>query len=651
MEAVIKHGLEVSDGGAKKTTEEINKIRGSLEDARRSHFEHPVVKEVEARHRTGFIKQAKSKVSGLVDQLRVSGTPEGWVSKKGSNLDRLEAKLLSDMRGSDRDLQDSSFYLRDESSDAVFTDRTSIMGNWLSIVESKDIDSRIKEVEVEQSTVGSRSLRYPFDLLTERADQVFRELPAPKVSEAILNRVDDRLSKLLPIRSLVPLSITSVVASDSEDVMKGDTASGYPYFSSGWRPSLGVGNSTSVQMLQQVFDAIMHECSTNSKVLRQSKRVTIASRAIVYFRGHITDQSKDAEKRKSTRLVWAAQKWETILWKTLLTPLMKHISHLSLNGVKHFIGIYSEYETAIEVQKLMAKGGQIISGDLSQFDLTKGQPLSIRIAYIISNCFRHQEIRDQIINLAYSTYYNSGGITATKIYEPGPVTQLSGSGTTLMFNTLTVFYVLLLGDELGAWKLNGSLGLGDDFAGNLIGADRKTVEEVFSLCGFVAKAEDQKISDNSIHFLQRLHLKGMYGGIYPTTRAIAHIMAPETRLNAEGVQRNYLELVRYLALAHNCEFNPLVADLVEFLRSYHKYDLYPDLSVGEVMQGTGTEGVALLSEMYPAHKGKTGSLPLEMWTVEKLRRREEVAVPAEFRHVYGDDASNVSTPASGEFAL
>jgi hypothetical protein len=416
------------------------------------------------------------------------------------------------------------------------------------------------------------------------------------------------------------------------------TNSGYPYFSSGWRPTEAGLNSENTE-LAEVYQYHKEQAQ---KWLNESNAPdgAIPEWIAVSFQ-RLTQKGPEPFGPKTKRLVIAFPKEEAILAKTFTPELMEQLRAFKAEGGVRVMCAWQPLPVIdVNMQHMLAIAHEndrtVLSGDISNFDATVPPDLLIRVGDVIASWIRGY---GYMVKALYTAMVNHTWLlTPGKFYSATPSSLKSGSGLTNLTGSLCNLTMLRYGHERGLYKMSNVCVLGDDFVIDGPGVEPEAISDCFSHFGMNAHPDKQFFSPRALHYLQRLHWLGLPGGMASVYRTLGHVLGLE-RLPSKKSYGPFVYIVRALSQIQNCVFNPFFGALIDTIKEGDKYSLGADFADPmELVAKSGPIGEDILRVDANAPWKVTGSeTSFANWLVNGYLRGEEIprAGGALFSRVYG----------------
>lgn len=396
--------------------------------------------------------------------------------------------------------------------------REEIASEWESILfGGEELFPELFDLEsAAQRKIGTTSLRLPF---SEREADVAKYYASKQNS---INVVEYDLLKhgILPQnRRLVPTSFET-----SAYRLSKPTSSGLP--------------------LMKKRNTVIEES------LELAKQTEVTPAALLGWRG----QSSGSDIPKQ-RVVWMFPYSQNIREGRFFQPVFD-----SLRNFPIFSAWTSMSAVDTELTKLLLRDnneGVILSSDFSGFDqsITDTQKWIFDYLRTVYQYSSHDDIDD----LEYVLRNIPIRCTSSKVFT-GPHGMPSGSGLTNLGDSL-INYVSQINSpvvtKVGAIQ-------GDDAVVKVTDLDEHI--KYMTSMGLEMNYDKQHVSNDSIHYLQRLHSKehivdGEAKGIYPTMRALNSLMGMERFFSGWG---SHLASLRTIAILENTKWHPKFVEFCHF---------------------------------------------------------------------------------------
>lgn len=357
-------------------------------------------------------------------------------------------------------------------------------------------------------------------------------------------------------------------------------------------------------------------------------------------------KSKNGKPLKGKRVVIAMPKPEVVAGKTLMAPLQPALVNGFVNevdGSSVIAGWLPQPRLDKTVQYMLdhaeRNGRTVLSGDISAFDASLPPWAMWDVAQAIATWFDVPG-RKLFRSILYADVFNTTVITPSGLLGPGPSSVKSGSIFTSLMGCMCNYAIQKYGEAVGLYKIDVTHVMGDDFIIDGPGVGPESLEEAFAAFGMECNASKQFFERGSCHFLQRLHVLGLPGGMASVARVGGGALAVEDDTQLKYDERNpFAYIFQALARLENAAFNPQFTDLVEWLsRGDERYHLGRELPVESIVRRAGSYADRKLREAVNRPWTSTGSgVPFSKWSVNRVLRGEKMPAPGKerFQFVYG----------------
>nr|QQM16253.1 putative replicase [Batsystermes virus] len=441
----------------------------------------------------------------------------------------------------------------------------------------------------------------------------------------------------------VERSVSSFVADEGMD--RG-TNSGLPYNKHRWYPS-PVQQGDDLADSKQAYAYIRSRVAAALKAFSSGK--TITWWAMAAKRLNVPWNPEDVMKHK--RIVIALEKAEPIIGRMCTSQFIPKLRNVVWRESRVFVAQNDMPSIDIEMQKALesahVSGVTLVGGDYSAFDASL-PPWLIELA---GQCLASMCPEASTVIMASVKSFIEGVrlVTANKIWYETPSSVKSGSGWTNIIDSVCNLLMLVYGECIGAYKLRGAYVQGDDFVvwGPDVTPDSVSgVAEQFKMQAHPTK---QWYEPDSVVFLQKLHLRGMLGGMASVMRTLLQTLSYERMKYSERVWSVYTDAVRTRAQLENAAFSPFFEELVDYVKGGSRIHLGAGLSTGELVRKAGSDlvGELLLDNYGISHKqtGREDLLEaLKVGAVSGVLAGESlppVGSDARFSRVYGDRVGSI----------
>lgn len=545
--------------------------------------------------------QSQKSVSSVLNHLIRAG-----MVADANSANRIKSWLLREARGSKIDLR-TPFWMSGSGSNRKWIDRGVIAQDFWSRMNArqKGLPNQILDVllthESEQAeNIGPQSEYLPWkEDGPEKVAAVYKDKPLQVKNARALSRAIEIVKSFVRENSIRMSSFEKAVGSErsnphsvSDPGMDITTNSGLPYCKSPWRPR-SLQPPKERRESQDAYNFIMYRAREVLSRLREAKIVLLWA-----MQAKRISQKSDIAKVK--RLVIAIEKAEPLIWKTFTPDLLRVLSKYQLgSGVRPFCALLDLPEIDLDTQKVLeiasANNRVVLSGDYSGYDASL-PPKLIEIAGDIVSSWIYG---GQTIIKALTRSMVNGVILVTpnKIWGAQPSSMKSGSGGTNLLDSICNLLVIYYGQEAGRYNVINAMVQGDDFVLDAEGVNPSVMSEVAEEFGLVAHPDKQLFEPQALSFLQRIHFKGMPGGIASVMRTLGSIMSYEKLTHSAKDWGWEMDVIRARAQLENTVFSPWFEDLVEFVKQGDKYRLGGSMSPGELLNRSGQIGLELIQRM------------------------------------------------------
>jgi hypothetical protein len=535
----------------------------------------------------------------------------------------------------------------------VYRDReeiASILDSKIEGVSSGDTDMLevLRQLEMDQrKDIGPWSMFLPWSedgpkkAVAVYANKSYTEALDGKALSNALEWVQTMVKTQSVQLTSIDQAIEGTKSSDDELSPTGldtTTNSGYPYFSSGWRPT-EIGPRSNNPELAEVF---RYHKEQAQKWLNESNAAkgSIPDWVAISFQ-RLVQKGPEPFGPKTKRLVIAFPKEEAILAKTFTPALMDQIRTFKADGGVRVMCAWFELPVIdVNMQHMLNIAHEndrtVLSGDVSNFDATVPPDLLLRVGNVVASWIRGGE---RLVNMLFEAMISATSLlTPGKLYKATTSSLKSGSGLTNLTGSLSNLTMLRYGHERGLYKIENICVLGDDFVMDGPGVEPDAVSECFSHFGMLAHPDKQFFTSRSLHYLQRLHWLGRPGGIASVYRTLGHVLGLE-RLPSGKNYGPYAYIVRALSQIQNCVFNPYFGALIDTVKEGDKYSLGADFADPmQLLAKAGPVGAEMLEVSANQPWKVTGSeTSFSNWLVNGYLRGEKLPQGGGdlFMRVYG----------------
>jgi len=420
------------------------------------------------------------------------------------------------------------------------------------------------------------------------------KVASPKIDRRALDRARDRLVALIPSGSIHLTSIDEAVryergAGDVHNIdapgLDPTTNSGPPFFLGRWKPHPDMAPQRR-EYTAYVFGWLVDSAKAKYEELRNGRDVRFD--AMVAQRT-VSRGPQPLRDPKTKRLVIAMSKDEAILWKMFTPQTQEILRHATINGVNIFNAWCDAPVIDDNQQRILTLAEQYglipLSGDVSSFDASVVPSIWEFMAEGLASWF--YKSAKFFLSLNRSVIYHTRVLSPGGVIQDIPSSIKSGSGGTnfidCMYNLLTMFY----GEELGLYKIIACEVQGDDFVILGHGVNPDSISEAYSHLNLTVHPDKQMYVKGALGYLQRVHVKGYWGGIASTMRVLNSILVQEKTKFAAKDWNPYTEAIQAIAKLENAYFNPAFEGLVQYVAEHDKYGLGRGLSAEEVIKQAG----------------------------------------------------------------
>lgn len=372
-----------------------------------------------------------------------------------------------------------------------------------------------------------------------------------------------------------------------------DTQSGPPLCSSGWWPRIG-DPPKEKERLKRVGEFYLDRATRQFNELKAGNPVVW--NAVMGIRTSPSHGLDPMNNAKAKRIICMVDKANAFCGGKYYSQMMVQKKTLRYGQAATLVHV-AKFDICVldmEMQRALnychAKGLIPLCGDYSSFDTTIDPTIQRAI----------WKYRDPWITGAgrfFSTYKES--VLSSKLYTPTEVMYnteasngvMSGDYDTNDSDSDACLLGYESGVKLGLYQLDGFYVNGDDSVGFGKGLEPEVFERVSNMCGYIANQDKQFYKPDTITYLQRLHVRGHFGGVYSTYRALSGCLGLEhtPRYGRDNPDAPYLQAIEVISRLTNAAFHPGFEDLVEFIKSGDKYKLGADLSPEEVLKHASSE--------------------------------------------------------------
>lgn len=354
---------------------------------------------------------------------------------------------------------------------------------------------------------------------------------------------------------------------------------------------------------------------------------------------------------KGKRIVIAMPKEEVWTGKTLMAPIQPALLHsfVNSNGSAIIAGWLPQPQLDKTIQLMLesaeSQGYTVLSGDISAFDASLPPWAMWDVAQAIATWFNPPD-RKLFLSLLYADVFSTRVIAPDGIVGPGPSSVKSGSIFTSLMGCMCNYAIQMYGAYVGHYEIAETHVMGDDFIVYGERVNPETMEKAFSAFGMECNAAKQFYERGCCHFLQRLHVLGVPGGMGSIARIGGGSLVVEDDTQLKFEERNaYAYIFQALARLENAAFNPNFTELVRWLEQGDKrYHLGKLMSTEEISRRAGSYAERKLREAINRPWTSTGSgVPFQHWSVNRVLRGVNMPPPGKerFKFVYGVEYDDV----------
>lgn len=529
----------------------------------------------------------------------------------------------------------------------------------------KGFDEAFQEVENDQlSNVGPKSVFLPWTLDgPEKLRAVMSDKPRlPGFNMEAWERALDWVASWLPKSSVAPISIEEAIkgmGGNAKFALDTNTNSGYPGWVRKWYTT-DPAEKTEARVLAQEY------------AIRRARSLVTAAKHGTAWNDIETDWVGTTSQRtvskglnplkpkngklKGKRIVIAMPKEEAIAGKTIMAPLQRKLALKALNpnGTSIILGWRTQPVIDKTIQKFLAeaarKGYVPLSGDISAFDASLPPWAMWDVAQAISTWLT-ADAAALFKAITYGDIYRTTVIAPDGVTPAQPSSVKSGSIFTSLIGCVANAAIQKYGEFAGLYKIDTIHVMGDDFITHGLGVIPMNMEKAFGAFSMECNASKQFFKPNMVHFLQRLHVLGIPGGIGSMCRIGGGVLVVEDDTQLQYDERNaYAFIFQALARLENANFNPLFRELVEWVAQGDKrYHLGSGLDPSAIVSRAGSYAERKMLEAINRPWTSTGSgVPFEHWAVNRVLRGEFPPRPGVelFEWIYGISYDSVDINSS-----
>lgn len=468
-----------------------------------------------------------------------------------------------------------------------------------------------------------------------------------------LHQALDWVSKLLPFGSIHAISVDEAIrgmGGNAKFALDTTTNAGYPSWVRDWYIKSDAKRTVArVETVEYVSARARALCETAKTSSSYKDVVTdfvgTASQRTVQ-KGPEPLKPKDG-KLKGKRLVIAMPKMETIAGKTIMAPLQAALTRVRnpKTGVRLIPAWAPQPVLDKNIQLFLdyahAKRRLPLSGDISAFDASL-PPWFMWLLSVAMSKWMDKPTANLFLGIMNSDIYHTWVISPSAVVEPGPSSVKSGSIFTSLIGCMANATIQKYGEYAGYYSIDQQCVMGDDFILDGNGVEPESIEAAFADFGMECNASKQFVEPDMVHFLQRLHVLGLPGGIGSVMRVGGSTLSVEDDTQLKWDERNrYAFIFQALARIENANFSPMYESFVDFeAQGDERYHLGKEMTVSEIVRGAGSYAERKLAESALKPWKATGTgVPFSQWTVNRVLRGEALPPPgkARFRAVYGVD--------------
>lgn len=514
-------------------------------------------------------------------------------------------------------------------------------------------------VEKDQAKNIGPSSMYPSFLVDgeKKLDAVFSDKPLSTLSinSSAYRRALKDIEDLVPAGSLRAVHMNSVTPnsdSPSKSRLDGSTNAGCPYWGSGWWQLTRKDPAHQMfrQWLHDEVQSLIKACYQASDWKTVVPRLPATTGQRVVSKGPDPFIPTKEGTYKVRRFVIAMPKWETWAGKTLFVPeqdaLLKVINPLApvrlMSGWVPLQSIDRNMQNMLEYahnHKLT-----VLSGDISNFDASVPPDAWWDVKQAMSKWFAPDE-RKLFLAISYADIYNTILICPTKIYEAQPSSVKSGSIFTNVDDSIFNYFVQRYGYHSGYYGDPVSAVNGDDIVAVAPDLVPESMSRAFADFGMDMNVEKQFYEPDALHFLQRLHVLGIPGGMGSVYRVLGKCLAVEDDTQLRYDERNkFAYAVQAISRLENANFNPMFEELVELIAAGdYKLHLGRGMPAQQVASGAGEYAKRKFTEEQRNVWSPAGSgVPFQFWAVNRVLRGARLPPPGRdrWKAIYGTEWSS-----------
>jgi hypothetical protein len=499
-----------------------------------------------------------SKVLGLVDRYISSNgyrTVQGWDNRLGMWLTNLYAGNKKDAR---------TFLWRRMSYGEIKGMLTKVVQSSLPRVakeysglpEFPEYYSDLQSGQIEKIGTKSRCKPWP----AWGPDKVSALWCAKKVEPALRQVWKAYLAALDDVEALIPEASLTVTAPsetwptgtsrDEDDLrlINTETNSCFPSYVRGWfhanwsvtKPSRNQREAQEIIVDQTMaIWKLSRRVRSYVELLPYLHHVATANIRTV-AKGNDKDLIYEGDQTANPRLTVAMPKVDTTLGKPYLNSIIDALITVvyTVQGFEYrpFCALTTPEKIDVNMQHCLELAEKnnltTLSTDFSGFDAHLADWFMWDVVQRMAKWFKPRD-RQLFLAIGYAMIYQTSLITPDGIVPEGPSSMKSGTILTNIVDSLCNFATQRLGVHLGKWEILMQFVQGDD--GLLLGrgCTPENFDFVSKLLGLVANADKQYAKKRALAFLQKVHVLGYPGGIYPITRAVNACLSLEDDVKLE----------------------------------------------------------------------------------------------------------------------
>jgi hypothetical protein len=372
----------------------------------------------------------------------------------------------------------------------------------------------------------------------------------------------------------------STEGTQSESALNTNTNSCWPDFVKHWFKALTDKSATLAQKLVTVkirkavdfvFDKVLEGMSWKALLQYLHFQAVANQRTNVGSGPQGEENTYKGKWMSKLRGVVAMPKLDTCLGKILYIVMLPAIRTIvNRNGAPIFLGLFHPAQIDKACQWILetadSLGQKPLSIDYSAFDTSVPPWVMIDVAWAVAR-WMSPKMQNLWLALVYAFVYQTSIISLQKVYPEAESSVKSGSWLTNLIDSLVNLAVQFYGEEIGSYKCEVNVVHGDD--GILVGkgVTPKTYQIPADVIGLTANADKQYCEAGALAFCQKVHFKGLPGGIYPISRCTAAVVSLEDdgpRIETENAEHfPYVVAFRTICRMETAAFNPLFADYVK----------------------------------------------------------------------------------------